>query len=116
MVGPASSAYVLNSIYSQLNIPFLCTFIDARFLCSAGKYYVILFFRGFKLGTGFISCTTHLLKVSSTTEPIQRHIGSLVELTFNKSVVPRVCTVGPASSGCVFKLYSFPTHMVSGKT
>jgi hypothetical protein len=31
-----------------------------------------------------------LLNVSSTTEPIRRCIGSVVELTFNKSVIPRV--------------------------
>jgi hypothetical protein len=51
-----------------------------------------------------------MLNVSSTTEPIQRHIGSVVELTFNKSVVPRVRMVGPESSACVNKLYLFPTQ------
>ncbi len=48
-----------------------------------------------------------LLNVSSTTEPIGRRIGSVVELTFNKSGVPRVRTVGPAISTYVLKLY-FP--------
>ncbi len=51
-----------------------------------------------------------MLNVSSTTKPIRCHIGSVVELTFNKSVVPRVRTVGPASSTYVFKLYQFPTQ------
>jgi hypothetical protein len=98
----------LSSICSQRNTPFLRPFGDARFLLSAGKYYVISFFRGFELGSEFVPCTTRLLNVSSTTEPIRCHIGSVVELTFNKSVVPRVRTVGPASSACVFKLYLFP--------
>jgi hypothetical protein len=39
---------------------------------------------------------SNLLNVSSTTEPIRRRIGSVVELTFNKSAIPRVRTVGPA--------------------
>jgi hypothetical protein len=38
----------------------------------------------------------NLLNVSSTTEPIRHRIGSVVELTFNKSVIPRVRTVGAA--------------------
>jgi hypothetical protein len=51
-----------------------------------------------------------LLNVSSTTEPIRRRIVSVVELTFDKSVIPRVCTVGLAISAC-FKLYLFlPLH------
>ncbi len=49
--------------------------------------------------------TTLLLNVSSTTEPVRRRIGSVVELTFN---ITRVCMVGPAVLAC-FKLYPFPT-------
>jgi hypothetical protein len=52
--------------------------------------------------------TTRLLNVSSTNEPIRHHIGSVVELKFNKSVVTRVRTVGPAVLAS-FKLYPFPT-------
>jgi hypothetical protein len=52
--------------------------------------------------------TTRLLNVSSTTEPIRHRIGSVVELTFNKSVVTRVCTVGPVVLAC-FKLSTLPT-------
>jgi hypothetical protein len=36
-----------------------------------------------------------MLNISSTTEPIPRRIGSVVEPTFNKTVIPRVRTVGP---------------------
>jgi hypothetical protein len=55
--------------------------------------------------TAFMAMTMFLMRteimkevlyVSSTTEPIRRRIGSVVELTFNKSVVLRVRTVGPA--------------------
>jgi hypothetical protein len=85
---------ILSSIHSRRNTPFLRPFGDARFLRSAGKYYVISFFRGFKLGLGFVPCTltgptvrtlgtTLLLNISSTTEPIQRRIGSVIEVTFN---------------------------------
>ncbi len=42
-----------------------------------------------------ISTKDILTNVSSTTEPIQHHIGSVVELMFNKSVIPRILTVGP---------------------
>jgi hypothetical protein len=49
-----------------------------------------------------------MLIVSSTTEPIRHRIGSVVELTFNKSVVRSVRTVGPAVLAC-FKLYLSPT-------
>jgi hypothetical protein len=34
--------------------------------------------------------------LSSTTEPIRHRIGSVVELWFDKSVIPRVRMVGPA--------------------
>jgi hypothetical protein len=52
-----------------------------------------------------------LLNVSSTTEPIWRHIGSVVELMFNKSVILRVRTVGPAIitlSSSTFSLHYTP--------
>ncbi len=56
-----------------------------------------------------------MLNVSSTTEPLQCHIGSVVELTFNKSVVMRVRTVGPAVLAC-FKLYLYPTSTLPSFT
>jgi hypothetical protein len=54
---------------------------------------------------------TVVLNVSSTTEPIQRRVDSVVELTFNKSVVTRVCTVG--CIGSVVEL-TFKTQVVKG--
>jgi hypothetical protein len=56
-----------------------------------------------------------MLNVSSTTEPIRRRTGSVVELTFNKSVVTRVRMVGPAVLAC-FKLFPFPASTLPSFT
>ncbi len=56
-----------------------------------------------------------MLNLSSTTEPIRRCIGSVVELLFNKSVVMRVRMVGPAVLAC-FKLFLFPTSTLPSFT
>jgi hypothetical protein len=77
-VGQANAYFALSDFTrTPPPSPKLATLANNEY--CAGKYYVILFFRGFELGSGFIPCTTCLLNVSSTTEPIQRRDGLVVD-------------------------------------